>query len=298
MKWFVIISIVCLSIGCRSHKQTAKLKAVRNVKLVEDLSQSQLQYEWFNAKIATTVSNGDAKKSFKTIVKMRKDSVIWVSVAPLLGIEVARIIITPDSLKFIDKIHNEYFKGDLQYLKKERNIDVEFGVLQELLVANALMFDEQEKFKSSKGEENYMITSKTKRKVRKAVGIQNRKDGNVMTMDTVLLDIDERKYARAIEKNGENDLIVKRYWLSPDFARPVKTIITDILYDRIIEADYSDFELQDSLFFPKKVDYKFIDKTTQFNLSLKYNRIRINQVDKFPFTIPKDFSPLSMRDDD
>jgi hypothetical protein len=295
LRYLIFISIIALLVGCRAHKDTAKLKAVRNIRLVDNLEESQLDYDWFGTKLSTSIDDGKSKKSFKTNVRVRKDSMIWLSISPLLGIEMARVIITPDSIKFIDKINNQYFKGDLNYLSEQKNINLDFSVLQEMIVADALMFDPTEKFKSIKGEDNYMITAKTKRKVRKAVGLLNGKDGGVMTMDTVLLQIDEKKYRKAIKKNVEEDLIIKRYWLSPDYSRAVRTLISDILYDRNIVANYSDFELfQDSIYFPRKIDYIFSEKESSVKINLKYSKLKLNQKVSFPFTIPKDFSRLEV----
>jgi len=292
LKFFSVIFVVVFAFGCGNRKETVKLKAIRNIKLVEVLSDSQLDFEWFNAKISTTIDTEDTKKSFKTVVKMRKDSVIWLSISPLLGIEMARVIITPDSLKMMDKVNNQYFLGELDYLGKSQSIDLDFNTIQQMVVSNALMFDDNEKFKSIKSEDSYMITAKTKRKVRKSVGMKNGNNGTVMTKDTVNLEIDEKKFRKAIKKNEEDDLIIKRYWLSPDYNRPIRALITDILYDRIVEVDYSDFEKQDSTFFPQKVDYNFKEKDKSLSISIKYNRMKINNEQSFPFNIPKDFERI------
>lgn len=293
MKYSVFIFVIFFAFGCRSRKDTTKLKAIRNIKLVEVLDDSQLDFEWFNAKIATSIETDEGtKRSFKTIVKMRRDSVIWMSISPLLGIEMARVIITPDTLKFMDKVNNQYFIGGLDYLGESQNVDVDFDIMQQMIVSNALMFDVDEKFKSIKSEDSYMITAKTKRKVRKSVGLKNRNTGTVMTRDTLALEIDEKKYRKALEQNEEDDLIIKRYWLSPEYQRPVRTLITDLFYDRTIAVDYKDFELKDELYFPQKVDYMFTEKDKTFAISLKYTRTKLNNVESFPFNIPKDFERL------
>ncbi|MBK6894893.1 MAG: DUF4292 domain-containing protein [Flavobacteriales bacterium] len=41
-----------------------------------------------------------------------RDSAVWVSITPALGIEVARALLTTDSLFLIDKIHDTYWLGD------------------------------------------------------------------------------------------------------------------------------------------------------------------------------------------
>ncbi len=45
---------------------------------------------------------------------MEKDKAIFLSVAPFLGIEVARVLITPDTVKFINRLQSRFFVGDIE----------------------------------------------------------------------------------------------------------------------------------------------------------------------------------------
>ena len=42
-------------------------------------------------------------------VKKQRDSFIWVSVSAALGVDVARLLLTPDSVKFISPREKKYF---------------------------------------------------------------------------------------------------------------------------------------------------------------------------------------------
>jgi Domain of unknown function (DUF4292) len=70
-------------------------------------------------------------------VRIRKDSVIWIS-ASLIGIEGGRIYITRDSVQVLDKLHREYYAGDFAYLSRRLNVPVNFDMLQALLLGNYL----------------------------------------------------------------------------------------------------------------------------------------------------------------
>ena len=65
------------------------------------------------------------------------------------AIEGARVILTCDSVKFMDRIHKEYFVGGYDTLRKMLNIDdLDFEMLQSLLVGNSVEFyEEEEKLK-------------------------------------------------------------------------------------------------------------------------------------------------------
>jgi len=106
--------------------------------ITSELEEAMLDYEWFGARIASEVRVKDERHSFKTILKMRKDSVIWLSISPALGIEVARMVITPDSVKFIDKWNDQYFIGDYEIMQERLDLGFDFSLLQDMVVGNPL----------------------------------------------------------------------------------------------------------------------------------------------------------------
>lgn len=101
---------------------------------------------------------------------MRKDSIIWASVSPALGIEVIRFVATKDTLKFIDRIHNKYFIGDYDTLGKMLNTEIDLEILQSLLVGNSVEFyEEDEKLRAGIDSCQYLLGTIRKRKLRKVI---------------------------------------------------------------------------------------------------------------------------------
>jgi hypothetical protein len=68
-------------------------------------------------------------------IRIKKDSLIWLSVTGI-GFEVARGLITPDSIVFLDKLHKEYFVFTYAQLSKQYNFDLNFKLLQSVIVGN------------------------------------------------------------------------------------------------------------------------------------------------------------------
>jgi hypothetical protein len=250
-----------------------------------------LNYEWFSAKVDTEVINKGEKTSFKTNLRMKKDSIIWMSISPALGIEVARMIITPDSIKFLDKWNDQYYIGTHEFLEERIKVHLDFNMLQDLAVGNPILYDPEEKFKGTKDEDGYILTSRSKPKVRKAAGLRlNRKSVEQME-DTLIIEIDERKYDRVIERFDDEDeeLIVKRYWLHAENFKVVRTIINDLLNLRSIEADYTHFTVIEGIRVPSKMNYSIIDNDQEVSFNMEYARVKLNQQTTFPFTIPEKF---------
>src|SRR6188508_2658119 len=69
------------------------------------ITNDRIEFTTFQAKLKMDYNDG--KKSYKDLnvtLRMKKDSIIWVSVNALLGIEAIRAIITPDTVVVANKI--------------------------------------------------------------------------------------------------------------------------------------------------------------------------------------------------
>lgn len=88
-------------------------------------------------------------------IRMKKDSIIWLSVTGV-GLEVARGIITRDSIVFMDKIHRDYFVFNYEQLSKQYNFDLNFELLQSVIIGN-MPFEMQEDGRFIKENDFYVL---------------------------------------------------------------------------------------------------------------------------------------------
>lgn len=82
---------------------------------------------------------------------LEKDKRIWVSVS-MLGIEGARMLISKDSVKILDRINREYRIVDFNYLSKEAQMPVNFNILQKVLLADPPITAQNTKILSQSAE--------------------------------------------------------------------------------------------------------------------------------------------------
>ncbi len=72
------------------------------------------------------------------IIRMQKDKKIWVSITAIAGIEVARAIITPDSLLLLNRLQKTFLKKPFSYIHQYANKQINFGLLQAVLSGNTV----------------------------------------------------------------------------------------------------------------------------------------------------------------
>lgn len=103
---------------------------------------NNIDYKTFSAKIKVTFEGSDGKKpDFNAFVRLQKDSVMWISINAVLGIEAFRVLITPDSVKVLNKLDKEIQFRSVEYLREVARIPLTFHDLQDLLIGNPVYLD-------------------------------------------------------------------------------------------------------------------------------------------------------------
>lgn len=110
-----------------------------------------------------TAQLGIKGKSFDVTmnIRIKRDEGIWVSVTYFAGIEVARALITPDSIKVMDKINNEYLQKPFSYVQKYSNDEIDYRTLEAILVGNCIPFTLKNKRDFSVQKEGLVINGET-----------------------------------------------------------------------------------------------------------------------------------------
>jgi len=124
---------------------------IRNV--IGNLNKNYIDFTTFSAKVKVDYRGGDGKGNDVTaFIRMQKDSVIWVSINAILGIEAMRILITPDSVKMLNKLDKVVQLRSMSYLQEVTQLPFDFHTLQQLIIGNPVYLDSN--IVSFKREEN------------------------------------------------------------------------------------------------------------------------------------------------
>ncbi|MDQ2793776.1 MAG: DUF4292 domain-containing protein [Bacteroidota bacterium] len=95
------------------------------------------EFDFLSIKGKAQVTMKGDKKSANLSVRMRRDSIIWVT-AGLAGFEGVRAVLTRDSVRVINRLEKTYFSGGYDYLSKLLNVPVSFAQMQTLLLGDYL----------------------------------------------------------------------------------------------------------------------------------------------------------------
>jgi hypothetical protein len=119
---------------------TGMIKPITVEELDAELRAQQITFETFSAKSKVDISSSTGNQSFSASIDIRRDSLIGISLR-LLGVEGARIRITPDSIEILDRLNQVYMPRDYSFLRDSLNLDLNFFDLQNLIIGNPVMYD-------------------------------------------------------------------------------------------------------------------------------------------------------------
>jgi len=274
----VFILLVLLQVSCKSTYKLGQVRAhgISDNKLYKHVVDSSLQYKTLFVKRFSAHCEVNGKgQSLKGSIKILKDSIIMVQInAPTGILEVARLYITPDSVKLIDRLKKKYVLSDFTYLSKKLGMNTDFNTLQSILTNSIFQFkdkDEKERpfvrnFKSKMIDNKYVFisdkASKVNRKLRK-------------------------------EKLWKlNKFNYHRFEIDPALMLITDILVREFDEERNISLKYRDFIDVGQQKFPSELVFNVKDTTQSLSCKMKYNKLVINQNLKFPFRISSKFERL------
>jgi len=278
-----VVTLFCFQ-SCKHKKKIQKTEAVvltdtlngkcrldyKNSKaLTRLIKENEFTYNWINAKAKVETLIDSKEEGFDIKLKIRKDSAIWIQIEVVGGlVNVAKLLITRDSVKMVDYIHKQYFKGDFNFINDQLNADLDYDVVQAVLFGNSAEFhDDEDKLKPVTDRTNchYMLSTERKRRLRK---IQQG-------------DIELKKALQTLTLNPDNFKIIRNEFIDP-------------ATNRVFTADYKDFKLKDSVFAPYHVDIDIIAEK-KANIKIEYVRIEKNIPQKLNLNIPEKYEPIQLQ---
>jgi hypothetical protein len=289
MRWAALVFVVVAAAGCSNARRLANGKPLKNQSPNAILTQygaTSMEWDWLAMKLDAEVESEQRDGSFSATVRMARDSVIWVSISPALGVEVARLKLTPDSAFLISKVPNNrfHYAGDYAAVSDWLDTPIGFGDLQDVLVGRPMGLDlANDKFISRIDGREYVLISKYKRRTKRVIGLD---DKDLAPDDSLTIQLNDRAYERVRERADEDDLLVKRHWFDGLSFDPVRDVFDDLYYQRFVTITRSDFNTTDGGRLPGQIEVLIETPQGVFTVRLDVGRTRLNKAYDFPFEIP------------
>jgi len=116
----------------------------------------------------------DNEVSLGISIRVRKDSLIWVSVTAPFGIELFRAVLTKDSVYYINRTNKTYFVKPIAHISQIIKTDIAFNEIQEMIMANPKIVKKKYSFEKTNDDfllstQDYIYTISNLYRIRKGV---------------------------------------------------------------------------------------------------------------------------------
>ncbi|MBB79205.1 MAG: hypothetical protein CL844_09420 [Crocinitomicaceae bacterium] len=232
-----------------------KLDKVKDNQIFSVLdSLSSKEYTHFYTKFSTKYKDSAQKVSFKTSIRMTRDSAVNALIT-FMRIPVLNALFTKDSLWLVIKDQKCFIEKHNTYLLDSFGLQFSSLNIEQILLGSPLGFKDQTKYYRVQDPYNYIVSSHNKREVKK------------------------------LKKKSQSD-VIKYYSLTEDLKKLKQVLLVFPDKKISIKLDYKSYKVVDSYFIPNELDIQIDIPGNTISIQLQSKKIRFNQPEKINFIIP------------
>lgn len=264
--WFILASTACrtrkeLPPPAKDTLPATGLNCPLPDSLLKNLTATDTRFEWFSARIAASAEIDKKQNAFTASLRIRKDSAIWLSITPALGIEVVRVFITKDSLKLINRVDGTFFRGDYKYLRELLQTEVNFKMIQAVLLGNIYLHYQPEQYVSVSENGFCLLSTLRKRRIKRDLELEI------------------------------PDILTQEIWCTPANLKVSKMEMQDYRPVRKFAVQYAAYQELESDMLPLKVLVS-ASAARSARIELEYSRLQKDKPLNLPFNIPDNYEPM------
>ena len=237
-----VIVLAALLTSCSTSRKSlpgAAPGGLSGAEYVEKAVERASQHRNLTARTRVVMdTGGGAPVSVSASIKIRKGEIIRISVTPFLGIEVARIDITPNSLLVTDKVNMRYAEAGFSEICGLLGADVDFDMIQSVLM-NEIFLPGKRTLSPS--------------------------DAKRFTLSSV--------EGRAMLQTVSSDGIGCSFFMSADGSHPEETILSSRGMPFPLRCVYKDFTVSDGNVIPGQISIYTGGESRRYSVDMKLSRI-------------------------
>jgi len=224
-----------------------------------------MNFDFLNAKFSLVYEQEKNSTNLKGQLRIKNDSLIWLSFTPALGIEAARVLLSHDSIEFMNRLNKTYFSGKYELVDSVLHTTIDYALIQSMLVGNDLTQYDMRKFRSSVDNGLYRMTIRERRKIRRFI-----RKGEINTR-----------------------VLVQQIWLDPKTYRIARIDIKEQGEDdnNKLRVYYNDYVEVGGQLFPSNIRIEVVSSKSIF-IDVDFSKVSINNPLRFPFKIPSKYENL------
>ncbi len=136
LKPLYILLILVLT-SCGGAKRIANVESASAKEVIASHKAASPDFKTLAARVQLVYEDEEKLQSITVSLRMEKDKNIWIK-ASILGITIAKVLITPTSVSYYETIGSSYFEGDFALLGEWLGVPINFQQTQSLLLGQSI----------------------------------------------------------------------------------------------------------------------------------------------------------------
>lgn len=176
MKKYIGFLLVFLLLSCKAKKafvaENSSNNELTSENIIEKHYNDKMNFSTLYIKSNASYKDGKQSQNVTAEIKVKKDEKILISIR-FLGITMAKALITPNEVKYYEKINGSYFEGNYAALSRWLGTDLDFQKVQNMLIGEAIDDLKGAKFETTIEDNLYKLSSNTDANTSKTFYFEN-----------------------------------------------------------------------------------------------------------------------------
>lgn len=271
IKILINLLLILVITSASAQKDSTDIKRLSNRRLTKKIVNQYSKYDNLSFKIDAEIETASKKYKLNITYRNVRDSLIWINVNHNTGVPVARLLLSPDSTKMLNRLDNEYLIISNEKIVERFNYEIDFDMLQSIFVAELINLElEKNIIQSYKHYKVYFDSC--------SYSMQN---------------IKKKRVNRLVKK----DKIDEYYFHRVDISHLFKILSMSLennLKKQKINIEYSDYNNENQI--PGKINILLGNKDGETKVKLKIKKVKFDK-DKLStsFKIPKKYTKAEIK---
>ena len=240
-------------------------------KLIRNIENNAFDYKHLSIKkISCQFDNGKVSTSFRANIQAEKDEQITMMLTKL-NIPVARLWLTPDSVKFINYLENNYFLDDYSYLSSKLDMSLDFQMVNAIISNNVFSLVERKQ----NIEDDYQSS------------IQN---GMYVLQSVRDEKLQDHKPARRLKKEVQASGVLQTMYVDPGTFKLQRLTIEDAQNARKVDIGFSEFTEVGKQLYPGQISLSLVSADSNMQMKIKLDNFSLEKERSVRFKVPEKFT--------
>ncbi len=274
----LVLLVAGFLFSCKTTEKMPRelIRPMSAVRLYHKAEENSFDYNRFAVKRMTIqFDNGTTRTSFRAGLQAIRDTSVIFSMSKL-NILFAKVLLTPDSVVYVNYFEKNYFAGNYGSFRKMTGLDLNFNMLQAIISANIFSLFEKpgdlRDYSTWVEEGMYVLQPDDQRKL------------------TLLEEKGkEQRAGRIMKRAGDTDPVVRTYFFDPVLFVIRKITLEDKPANRRTELLFNDYEQVGAKYFPASVDLKSESSDGTIVVNTKMSGFSTDDGEFIPLKVPEKY---------